>query len=336
MPTLDTDRFAKVLALAGSDHDGEALAALRKARGMLQTAGMTFTDVAQRMGTPAVPDNSASFTDAEFDDLMRQWAEPTAKKKPAPYVDPCGNKWGSKADYESWKASNDARFERDRQKHAAERAAIIARYGCFEAAAARDEREQLLHEAAMPWLEGANVEVDPEFAHQSGRWHKRMGGWEPYGSTKHPVAPCRLAIENAYPMPSTIREARDEHLAWEQRSRELDLIQEAYGAYEVLDLPAHYRWERVRRLYESELPIVTMDDLHIRLQFARDADNTHDVCDAVPSIIDAFERLVMHAPHATSVGAPPSRRPRKTKPKAATAPADPRQRDLFPENGATP
>ncbi|PGH58021.1 hypothetical protein CRT60_08670 [Azospirillum palustre] len=329
MSAFNADRFAKVLALAGSDQDGEALAALRKAQGMLKAAGMTFTDVSQRMSQPAAPDYSASYSTADFDDLMRQWAKPKAKKKPAPYVDPCGNKWGSKAEYESWKASNDARFEQDRKKHAAERAAIIARYGSFEAATARDEREQLLHEAALPWLEGPNVSTDPEFAHQSGRWHKRMGGWEAYGCFgQHPVDPCRLAIENAYPMPVTIRQARDEHQAWERRRHELDLIQEAYGAYEVLDLPAEYRWRRVRRLYESELPIVTMDDLHIRLQFARDVDDAHDVCEAVPSIIEAFERLVMPAANAPTEGIPPIRRKRRANPKAA-APNDPRQRDLF-------
>jgi hypothetical protein len=47
---LNTDRFAKVLALAGSNMDGEALAALRKARVMLAAAGLSFTDVALSIG----------------------------------------------------------------------------------------------------------------------------------------------------------------------------------------------------------------------------------------------------------------------------------------------
>jgi hypothetical protein len=44
---LDITRFTKVLALAGSNADGEALAALRKARAMLRAANLSFTDVAQ-------------------------------------------------------------------------------------------------------------------------------------------------------------------------------------------------------------------------------------------------------------------------------------------------
>jgi hypothetical protein len=47
---LDMERLAKVLALAGSDVDGEALAAIRRARKMLQAANMSFTDIAQSLG----------------------------------------------------------------------------------------------------------------------------------------------------------------------------------------------------------------------------------------------------------------------------------------------
>jgi len=43
---LDIEKFDKVLALASSDRDGEALAALRKARHMLNAAGLTFRDIA--------------------------------------------------------------------------------------------------------------------------------------------------------------------------------------------------------------------------------------------------------------------------------------------------
>lgn len=38
MTGLNADKLAKVLALAGSDQDGEALAASKKARGMLKNA----------------------------------------------------------------------------------------------------------------------------------------------------------------------------------------------------------------------------------------------------------------------------------------------------------
>src|SRR5262249_41920028 len=65
---LDISRFVKVLALAGSNADGEALAALRTAQRMLCSANMSFTDVAQSLenGMPA-SDNS--------DELARLRAE---------------------------------------------------------------------------------------------------------------------------------------------------------------------------------------------------------------------------------------------------------------------
>ncbi|MFC3228734.1 hypothetical protein ACFOGJ_15930 [Marinibaculum pumilum] len=50
---LNRDRLAKVLALTGSDRDGEALAALRKANGMLSTVGLNFGDLARRLDEPS-------------------------------------------------------------------------------------------------------------------------------------------------------------------------------------------------------------------------------------------------------------------------------------------
>ncbi|MEQ8345170.1 MAG: hypothetical protein RIB84_05905 [Sneathiellaceae bacterium] len=46
---LNRDRLGKILALAGSDRDGEALAALRKASGMLNTVGLDFGDLARSL-----------------------------------------------------------------------------------------------------------------------------------------------------------------------------------------------------------------------------------------------------------------------------------------------
>lgn len=54
---MDPDKLAKVLAMAESDHQGEALSALRAARIMLSRAGMTFKDLAAgaRPVPPPVP-----------------------------------------------------------------------------------------------------------------------------------------------------------------------------------------------------------------------------------------------------------------------------------------
>ena len=52
---LDIEKFDKVLALASSDRDGEALAALRKARAMLSEAGLSFRDIAAAPKTVPSP-----------------------------------------------------------------------------------------------------------------------------------------------------------------------------------------------------------------------------------------------------------------------------------------
>jgi len=56
---MDPQKFAKILAMAESDHPGEALSALRAARIMLTRAGMSFRDLAGLVqlhsdGPPAV------------------------------------------------------------------------------------------------------------------------------------------------------------------------------------------------------------------------------------------------------------------------------------------
>lgn len=51
---MDADKLAKVLALAESDHQGEALSALRAARIILSRDGLSFRDLALAM-SPATP-----------------------------------------------------------------------------------------------------------------------------------------------------------------------------------------------------------------------------------------------------------------------------------------
>lgn len=52
---LNRERLAKVLALAASNRDGEALSALRKANGMLNTVGLDLGDLARRFDPGAAP-----------------------------------------------------------------------------------------------------------------------------------------------------------------------------------------------------------------------------------------------------------------------------------------
>ena len=62
---MDPDKFAKVLAMAESDHHGEAQSALRAARIMLSRAGLSFRDLAamarESDGWPVPPPEQAAF-----------------------------------------------------------------------------------------------------------------------------------------------------------------------------------------------------------------------------------------------------------------------------------
>lgn len=74
---MDPDKLAKVLALAESDHQGEALSALRAARIMLSRAGMTFKDLAAgarpvpRPEPPPPPEPSPPATAPSLDLLIQ-------------------------------------------------------------------------------------------------------------------------------------------------------------------------------------------------------------------------------------------------------------------------
>lgn len=281
---LDTARLAKLLALAGSDHDGEALAALRKAGDLLKAAGMSFTDLGQRLVTPASPAFDLNAWMAEA--ATRPSPKPTPKDES--YIDPHGNRWESKAVYDGYVENHARRHAEECARWAPRRAEVLAKYGSEEAAIARNADEQALHDAAAPWLEDPHV---PELGYEreAGRWHGRMGGWSLYGSGG-PCAECVAALEAALPMPRTLREARDEYRRWEDRNEEIECALQNWGN-EQLDLPAAWRSNRVRRLFESEMPIVTMDDLLVRLEAMTDENFCGDMHEATSSILDALRRL---------------------------------------------
>lgn len=55
MNRQSTDQLEKVLALADSSHDGEAVVAVRKARQLLSRDGLNFGDLARAAGRPQFP-----------------------------------------------------------------------------------------------------------------------------------------------------------------------------------------------------------------------------------------------------------------------------------------
>jgi DNA-binding transcriptional MerR regulator len=72
---LDMDRFCKVLALAGSGSDGEALAALRRARAMLADGGLSFTDIAARLNRSNDKQNAADKARADLASLIWEYSQ---------------------------------------------------------------------------------------------------------------------------------------------------------------------------------------------------------------------------------------------------------------------
>lgn len=272
--TLNTDKLAKLLALASSSNDAEALSALRKASGMLKSANMSFTDIAEKVKAPAPqpvqtgqPAPSARDIFAGFDDYMEA-------KEPG------------------WKAKCAAeRMESERQL-AERKAAVIAKYGSVEATVARDAREQVLHDAARPWLRGPNKPTDRSHLWLAGRWHKTMDGWDGHGfgpdAKKKPGPECCAALDAALPPPRTIREAHDEYRYWRERDDEIGLALDCYGDQQI-DLPAAYRLDQVRDLLETGLRASNLDDVLIRQRYL--VDNGSSMPEVEQAVLADLEHL---------------------------------------------
>ncbi|CAO3445813.1 hypothetical protein [Azospirillum argentinense] len=271
MDSLDTNKLGKVLALAASDQDGEALAALRKARDMLKAAGRTFGDLTVKgvaVSTTAHTTTAAGpvFTNpfAGFDDHME-------KKEPG------------------WKAKQAAAHAERIRKEAAERESVIAKYGSQRKAKLPCERERLLNKATAhlkrkvtkPSFNGGTYQSDS------------LDGWTWLDKM---VDTVRAAVESAYPMPRNLREVREEYQFWRKRDRELERVWCApgeVGGDTYLGLPALAREQVIRDMLHKG-PVVTLDDLLVRIEVA--AEEGGDANDAIDSILEAFKRLVPNAP----------------------------------------
>jgi hypothetical protein len=280
--SLDPIRLGKLLALAGSDNESEATAALRKLKDQLSAQGLSFTDLGQRLAAQA----------------PREGRKASAREPAAPgFTDEAGVGWPSREAYDKYQAAAAARRENDWRRTEAERDAVIARYGSREAALARSDLEQTLHDAVSDLL----VRHTPDTA-PPGRWHASLDGWD--RSLLHPSPTVLARIEQALPLPATVRQAKDEFDYWTRRSHELEMLMGRPGDSQ-LDLPAICRARRVQGLYERELPIRSIDDLHLRLQCAVAPEWADDTGQALQLILDAFEALVV-APAAAADGGGPA------------------------------
>jgi len=270
--SLDLIRLGKLLALAGSENECEATAAIRKLKEQLSSAGLSFTDLGQRLIAQAGRPSAGG-------------ARPPRQPAATAFTDDAGVVWASRQAYEMYQAGAVARRESDWQKTEAERQAVIARYGSRELALARSDREQILHDAVADLLVRHDPDTDPP-----GRWHARIDGWD--RSLLHPSPAVLARIEQALPLPTTVRQAKDEFEYWKWRSNELEMLLGRPGDSQ-LDLPAICRARRVQALYERELPIRSIDDLHLRLQFSVNPEWADDTGEALPQILEAFEALIV-------------------------------------------
>jgi hypothetical protein len=277
--SLDLIRLGKLLSLAGSDNESEAIAAVRKLKEHLASEGLSFTDLGQRLFGQA---------GHRSDGGQKPTRDPATKE----FTDEAGVAWPSREAYDKYQAAAAVRRENDWRKTEAEREIVTLRYGSREAALARNDREQILHDAVADLLVRHIPDTDPP-----GRWHASLGGWD--RSSFAPPSPTVMArIEQAFPLPNSVREAKDEFEYWRQRSNELEMLMGRPGDPQ-LDLPAICRTQRVQALYEHELPICSIDDLHLRLQFAVNPEWSDDTGEALPQILEAFEALII-APVAES------------------------------------
>lgn len=278
---LNTEKLGKLLALASSDNDAEALAALRRAKSLLQASGTDFVALA------------AQIRPAPVYSAPPAWSPPP---EPEPYRAADGSTWKSKAEYERYMAQQEAQFEADRRKYAAERAAIIARYGSAEKAAARDAREQALHDAVAEWLE-------PQDCDPPGRWSRSLDGWKEYTGLDKASPRAVAAVKRALPLPQTIGAAIEEVGYWRTRDREIVLAIEDYGFNGGLDLPALLREDVVIDLLRRTLRPSDMGELIDRLAWIESQNDGFLAHEILPDLITDLKRLAAAAPRRKKTAA---------------------------------
>jgi len=232
-------RFIKIVALMNStQHAGEKAAARQRAEAVAMSCGMTFE---QALAASIAPPQPKPFNIFEgFDDYMEE-------KEP-----------GYKAQRAKEK-SDKATARRARVK------ILLKRYGSVEAGLAPCEKEKLLHEALRPWIKYCKR------PHQ--RWTYSVDGSSCYWLFDFKDAPhIREAVANAYPLPTTFKEALAEYEYWQTRRIEMeDLLDDEIGD-EVLDRPAALRRDMVEDLLTKDLVLTTVADLYARFKFYREMD----------------------------------------------------------------
>lgn len=208
----------------------------------------------------------------------------------------CGNEWGSYkagleelakrhearatadpiiADMEALRLREEAedpgaiiRAARRRRLEAArtsdERAAVIARYGSWEAAIRPSVVERMFIDAAAhlvtpdPTLAEDNGASDPDIA-----WAPLAGWLLPWHQLP---AELVAAVTEACPLPTTLGDARAEVLAWEERKHEREVLADGPGSA-VLPTACMARHRLVEDLWRCGLPVRNAVEFEARLEY---------------------------------------------------------------------
>jgi hypothetical protein len=270
----DHDKIRKLLALAGSNHDGEALSALNKVRELMQKAGISFNDLdigkSPQKRRKAAKKSSATPNWADIFSGYDDWME---EQHP-----------GHKAQCAAKRA------ERER-KQAEYRAEVLAKYGGEKAALEPCEREKRLREALA-----GRLTMCPR-PHQ--RWTRSIAGIDEDGAEVfiefYPEKwdrETREAVEGALPMPKTIAEAKAEIDYWRERDREMEAAQNWNTGDYALDRTAYVRRCMISRLADRDLPAADFQDLLVRSRLYQDGQSFNG--DIESAIHRDLERLVAH------------------------------------------
>ncbi len=283
--------FIKVVALMRStEHEGERASAQKRAAAIAARCGMTFEEAIRIHDAPATAKagKAKPASKSPFEDID-DWME---KKEPG------------------WKAKRSAERAEKVRAWTIRKAAILARYGSVEAAAAPCWREKLILLAVTPWR---TVQRRPY-----ERWTDKLDGWRDALQGYRKAPPHVIAaISTAYPMPTTFAEAKAESDYWEARDNDLrDLFSKDGSGTDLgdttLDFAASLRADMVRDLAERDLPVTTLADLHARFALYRDREY-HDIEteDAIFRDLTTLVERQEAAPVPSPTAAPPAPRSRR-------------------------
>ena len=180
-------------------------------------------------------------------------------------------------------ARQQAERSEKRRRQDARRAELVTELGSLDAVIEPCARERLLLKATKPWRQACKRPFQ--------RWTAKIAGYGLYDEEKAP-AEVLAAIDAAYPMPTTYADAKLEEVYWGRRNHDMDLALFGNCGDYGLDQVAVWRWNRVRKLVEHNMPLHTLPEIIDRLKVYRSSDGGTDTV-VEDAILRDLEALAM-------------------------------------------